>query len=63
MQYVKFFETEAEAKQYQKEKGRGVLLKNTPRSRSRRDWEIAACAIGLPESLRQKMPYAVEYNI
>lgn len=59
----KFFKTEEEAKKFQKEFGYGALYKNTPRSRSKKDFMVEAKLIAcLPDDYIEKHPYCVAWN-
>ena len=54
----KWFENEEDAKKYQKE-NRGVLYKNVPRSRTKKDHLYAGMIFGFnPEAY----PYSVNWN-
>ena len=54
----RWFKTEEEAKAFQKEHG-GALYKNTPRSRTKRDHEIASMTFGFDPD---EYPYSVNWN-
>lgn len=58
MYRCKWFKTEEAAKKYQKE-NRGVLYKNTPRSRTRKDHLYAGMVFGFNPEV---FPYSVNWN-
>lgn len=58
MYYAKWFKTEEEAKRFQKEHG-GALYKNVPKSRTKRDHEIASYMFGFD---KDEYPYSVNWN-
>lgn len=58
MYYAKWFKTEAEAKAFQKQH-RGVLYKNTPRSKTKTSHMITATMMGFDPNV---YPYSVNWN-
>lgn len=59
----KFFSAEREAHQFIKEHGgQGILYKNTPRSRSKREFQIEATMSGLTQAELQGKDYCVAWN-
>lgn len=55
---AKWFTNEDEAKKFQKENG-GVLYKNVPRSRTKRDHLVTAAMMGFDPV---EFPYSVNWN-
>lgn len=64
MYMAKWFTTEEEAKKFQKEQGFGALYKNTPRSRTRSNYETEALMRGhAPGSdFCTRFPFVVAWN-
>ena len=59
----KFFSTEGEARQFIKEhNGWGTLYKNTPRSRSKREFQFEAAMSGLTQDELQGKDYCVAWS-
>lgn len=59
----RFFSTEAEARQFIKGRnGWGTLYKNTPRSRSKREFQIEVTLSGLTQAELQGKDYCVAWN-
>ena len=58
----KFFKTEEQAKAFQKERGYGVLYKNTPHSRTKKQYETEADMMGVSQKEREKHPFVVAWN-
>ena len=58
----KFFKTEEQAKAFKKERGYGVLYKNTPHSRTKKEYEAEADMMRVSQKEREKHPFVVAWD-
>lgn len=59
MYYAKWFKDEAEAKKFQKKNG-GVLYKNVPKSRTRKDHILTSVMMDFDP---EEFPYSVNWSV
>lgn len=58
----KFFQSLQDAKEFQKQKGRGVLYKNTPKSKTKNSYMVEAAMCGKSEDFIADHPFVVAWN-